>query len=90
MRDHVKNADYDGDSLYLASLKECASVIDFLSIHPMTTLLGASGKALSNNVHMSDEMAIACQGFFTDNGNLDIESYYKQIEKLKKQKSKAA
>ena len=84
------NADYDGDSLYLASLKECASVIDFLSIHPMTTLLGASGKALSNNVHMSDEMAIACQGFFTDNGNLDIESYYKQIEKLKKQKSKAA
>lgn len=56
----------------------------------MTTLLGASGKALSNNVHMSDEMAIACQGFFTDNGNLDIEGYYQQIEKLKKKKAKAA
>ena len=84
------NADFDGDSLYLASVKECATVIDFLNIHPMTSLLGASGKALSNLVHMSDEMAIACQGYFTDNGNLDIEHYYKQIESLKKKKNKAA
>ena len=84
------NADFDGDSLYIASITECASVIDFLNIHPMTTLLGGTGKALSNNIHCSDEMTIAMQGFFTDNGNLDIEGYYKQIEKLKKQKAKAA
>lgn len=78
------NADFDGDSLYLASIKECAAVLDFLHIHPMTSLLGASGKALSNLVHCSDEMAIAMHGFFTDNGNLNIESYYQTIQKMKK------
>ena len=75
--------------MYLASIKECAAVLDFLHIHPMTSLLGATGKALSNLVHMSDEMAIASHGFFTDNGNLPIEEYYQQIKKLKK-KVKAA
>ena len=44
-------------------------VIDLLKIHPMTTLLGGSGKALSNMVHCSDEMAVAMHGYFTDEGS---------------------
>ena len=78
------NADFDGDSLYLASIKEAATVVDLMKIHPMSTLLGGVGDALSNTVKMSDEMTIAMQGFMTDCGNLDIETYYQQVEKLKK------
>ena len=80
------NADFDGDSLYLANIKECASVIDFLNIHPMTTMLGGQGRALVNNVHCSDEMAIAMHGYFTDEGKLPIEEYYQQVERLKKKR----
>ena len=84
------NADFDGDSLYLCSIKEMCMVIDLLKIHPMTTLLGGSGKALSNMVHCSDEMAVAMHGYFTDEGRLPIEDYRIQIEKLKKKYSKAS
>lgn len=78
------NADFDGDSLYLASIKEMCSVIDLMKIHPMATLLGGVGGSLSNTVHMSDEMAIASNQFFTDEGKLDIEAYYQEVQRLKK------
>lgn len=74
------NADFDGDQLYLASIKEACSVIDLMAIHPMTTLLGGTGKALSNMVHMSDEMSVSLHGYFTDEGKLDIESYRLAIQ----------
>ena len=69
-----------GDQLYLASIKEACLVIDLMSIHPMTTLLGGTGKALSNMVHMSDEMSVSLHGYFTDEGKLDIESYRLAIQ----------
>lgn len=75
-----ENADFDGDQLYLASIKEACLVIDLMSIHPMTTLLGGSGTALSNVVHCSDEMSVALHGYFTDEGKLDIESYRLAIQ----------
>ena len=84
------NADFDGDSLYLASIKEAATVVDLMKIHPMATLLGGVGNALSNTVKMSDEMAIACNQYFTDEGKLDIETYYQQVQKLKQKLGKAA
>ena len=84
------NADFDGDSLYLASIKEAATVVDLMKIHPMATMLGGVGGSLSNTVHMSDEMAIACNQYFTDEGKLDIETYYQQVQKLKKKLGKAA
>lgn len=59
-----------------------------MKIHPMTTLLGGTGKALSNNVHCSDEMAIASHSYFTGEGKLPIEDYYQQVEALKKKLSK--
>lgn len=59
-------------------------MIDLMKIHPMATLLGGVGGSLSNTVHMSDEMAVSFHGYVTNNGALDIESYYQQIEKLKK------
>ena len=80
------NADFDGDSLYLASIKEMCTVIDLMKIHPMSTLLGGVGEALSNTVHMSDEMTVALHCYITDNGELDIESYFKQVQDLKKKK----
>lgn len=73
------NADFDGDSLYLANIKEQAAVIDFLKIHPMATLLGGEGDALSSTVHMSDEMSIAMHGWVTNNGTLDIDKYWRAI-----------
>ena len=81
------NADFDGDQLYLVSIKECCAVMDFMKIHPMTTLLGGTGKALSNCVHMSDEMSVACHNYFTRSGTLDIEKYRLEVEKLKKHDS---
>lgn len=81
------NADFDGDSLYLASIKEACMVIDLLKIHPMTSMLGASGKALVNLVHMTDEMSVASHSYFTGCGNLPIEDYRLAVEKLKKRKA---
>ncbi len=52
----------------------------------MTTMLGGQGKALVNNVHCSDEMAIAMHGYFTDEGKLNIEEYFQQVERLKKKR----
>ena len=76
---NFRNTTVDGDSLYLSSVKEMATVIDMLKIHPMATLLGGEGDALSGAVKCSDEMSIAMHQYFTDCGNLDIESYRKQI-----------
>ena len=59
-------------------------MIDLMKIHPMTSLLGGTGSSLSNLVHCSDEMAIACHGYFTNEGKLPIEDYYQAVEKLKK------
>jgi hypothetical protein len=73
------NADFDGDALYLSSLKEMGSVIDFLKIHPAVTLLGGTGDALSSTVHMSDEMAIASHSYFTDDDTLDLDKYWKAL-----------
>lgn len=79
-----------GDSLYLASIKEACMVIDLLKIHPMTTMLSASGTALSNMVHFSDEMAVSSHRYFTDDGHLDIESYRVAIEAQKAKLKKAS
>ena len=65
-------------------------VIDLLKIHPMTTLLGAQGEALSNMVHMSDEMSVSMHGYLTDDGKLDIESYRLAVEKIQKRHMKQA
>lgn len=65
-------------------------MIDLMKIHPMSSLLGGTGTALSNMVHCSDEMAIAMHGFFTDEGKLDIEAYFQAVQKLKKKLGKAA
>ena len=73
------NADFDGDALYLMSVKEMASVVDFLKIHPMSTLLGGEGDGLSATIKMPDEMSVACHGYFTDQDTLDIEKYYQAI-----------
>ena len=73
------NADFDGDALYLSSIKEMGSVIDFLKIHPAMTLLGGTGEALSSTVHMSDEMAIASHSYFTDDDTLDLDKYWKAL-----------
>lgn len=56
-----------------------AAVPDFMRIHPMTTLLGGEGDALSPCVHMIDEQSVASHGYFTDDGNLDIEKYYRAL-----------
>lgn len=56
-----------------------ATVIDLLKIHPMATLLGGEGPALAGTVKMSDEMSVSMNGWITDDGNLDIESYRKRI-----------
>ena len=81
------NADYDGDSLYLASIKEACMVIDLLKIHPMTSMLAGSGKALANLVCMTDEMSISSHRYFTGNGEIPIEDYRLAVEKLKKRKA---
>lgn len=73
------NADFDGDALYMVAIKEMASVFDYLKIHPMSTLLGGEGDGLSNTVHMSDEMSVACHAYFTGDGELDIDKYYRAI-----------
>lgn len=62
-------------------------MIDLLKIHPMTTLLGASGDALSNMVHPSDEMTVSAHRYFTGDGKLDIDSYRKVIESLRIKKA---
>ena len=54
-------------------------MIDMLKIHPMATLLGGEGTALSGNVKCVDEQAIASHNYFTEFGTLDIESYRKRI-----------
>ena len=58
-----------------------------MKIHPMTTLLGGSGRALVNSVHMTDEMSVASHAYFTKCGNLPIEDYRLAVEKLKKRKA---
>lgn len=73
------NADFDGDSLYLFSIKEMAAVPDFMHIHPMTTLLGGEGDALSPCVKVIDEQIISMHGYMTDDGKLNIEKYYKML-----------
>ena len=73
------NADFDGDSLYLFSIKEMAAVMDFMKIHPMTTLLVGEGEALCPCVKMIDEQAVAMHGYMTDDGELDIDKYYKLL-----------
>ena len=55
-------------------------MVDFLKIHPMSTLLGGEGDGLSATIHMSDEMSVACHGFFTEQDTLDIEKYYQAIK----------
>lgn len=67
------------DSLYLTSLKECATVIDMLKIHPISTLLSGEGDALSSTVHMSDEQSVALSSYLTDDGNLNIDKYFTAI-----------
>ena len=69
------NADFDGDALYLASIKEMGLVLDFMKIHPMATLLGGEGLGLTSSVRMSDEMSIAMHGYFTNEDTLDIDAY---------------
>lgn len=52
---------------------------DFMHIHPMTTLLGGEGDALSPCVKVIDEQIISMHGYMTDDGNLDIDKYYKEL-----------
>ena len=61
-------------------------VIDLLKIHPMTSMLAGSGKALENLICMTDEMSIASHRYFTGNGNLPIENYRIAVEALKKKR----
>ena len=64
----------------MLSIKEMATVIDMMAIHPSTTLLGGEGAGLSSTVHMSDEQAVAMHGYLTNNETLDIERYYQAIK----------
>ena len=73
------NADYDGDALYLMHVKEQAAVIDFLKIHPMSTLLGGEGDGLTATIKMPDEMCISMHNYLTDNDTVDFDKYYQMI-----------
>ena len=71
------NADYDGDSLYLLSLKEMCTVLDCMKIHPIATLLGGKGGALSPSVTMSSEMAVMANNWLEHGMTKSISEYKK-------------
>lgn len=66
-----------GDSLYLLSIKEMATVLDCMKIHPISTLLGGEGGVLYPAVKMSSEMAVAANNWLIDGMTKDLSKYKK-------------
>ncbi|MBO4735786.1 MAG: hypothetical protein J5614_05250 [Paludibacteraceae bacterium] len=71
------NADFDGDALYLLSIKEMATVLDCMKIHPIATLLGGDSGKLFPAVKMSSEMSIAANQWLHDGASKPISEYRK-------------
>ena len=71
------NADFDGDALYLLSIKEMATVLDCMKIHPVATLLGGDAGMLFPAVKMSSEMSIAANQWMHDGLAKTISDYKK-------------
>jgi hypothetical protein len=63
--------------LYLLSLKEMATVLDCMKIHPISTLLGGEGGKLYPAVKMTAEEAIAGHGWLIDGMTKSIAEYKK-------------
>ena len=74
------NADFDGDALYLLSIKEMVTVLDCMKIHPISTLLGGEGGKLYPAVKMTAEEAIAGHGWLIDGMTKSIAEYRKMSE----------
>lgn len=66
-----------GDTLYLMSIKEMATVIDCMKIHPISTLLGGEGGELYPAVKMSSEMAVALNEYANDGRDRSLSEYKK-------------
>jgi len=68
---------FDGDELYLLSIKEMATVMECMYIHPISTLLGGKDGVLDDVVCMTDEEAIAAGGWLLDGLSKPVEEYEK-------------
>ena len=66
-----------GDALYLLSIKEMATVIDCMKIHPISTLLGGDAGMLFPAVKCSSEMSIAANSWLNDGHAKSIADYKK-------------
>lgn len=71
------NADFDGDSLYLLSLKELITVVDCMKIHPASTLLGGEGGELFPSVKMPSENAVSANNWLVAGMRKGLDSYKK-------------
>lgn len=72
-----ENTRFDGDSLYLLSIKELALVHDCMKIHPIATMLGGEGGELYPSVKMVSEAAVAANEWLTDGVSKPISAYKK-------------
>ena len=63
--------------MYLLSIKEMATVIDCMKIHPISTMLGGEGAELYPAVKMSSEMAIAWNEWMNDGVKRSLSDYKK-------------
>lgn len=75
--ERVRIQRYDGDSLYLLSIKEMCTVLDCMKIHPIATLLGGKGGALSPSVKMSSEMAVMANNWLEHGMTKSLSEYKK-------------
>jgi len=71
------NADFDGDSLYLMSIKEMCTVLDCMKIHPSVTLLGGEGGELYPSVKMPSENAVSANNWLVAGMTRSISDYKK-------------
>lgn len=71
------NADFDGDSLYLLSIKEMCTVIDCMKLHPAATLLGGEGGELYPSVKIPSENAVSMNNWLNAGLTKSIAEYKK-------------
>lgn len=60
------NADFDGDEIYMCSIKESGMVLDMQGIHPSTCMIGANELQLTGDIDITIQQHVALTSWINE------------------------